>query len=359
MGDRTVGGRRAGVGAVNGSGAADLDGVADIEGAAQTGGSTGTDSAAETVPAETDGAETDGAETDGPGRRSRRQSIAHQFERLTVAIRNSDDDTVESVIIDLSRRRRYLAPLALAVGAFAMLFQGVKLLFTNWRLTLIQILPAMWIWAAMLNLKMHVFRGKSFTVVKGPVLIPIVLAIAAITAASFYLNAVFAFAISKPGRPEIRPAFADARRHRWPVLGWGALIGVALGFAVAVVDRWGKGWYALTLSIVVAVMMFAYVAIPSRLLGVTPRRSTRDKLTASAVGGAIGAMVCSPPYALGRLGIIMLGSHTFRVLAVVMIAFAVVLQTGATTAVKAVKMSAKLLVGQAPEAEAPAASDQS
>ena len=44
-------------------------------------------------------------------------------------------------------------PLALAVGAFAMLFEGVKLLFTNWRLTLIQVLPAMWIWAAMYDLK--------------------------------------------------------------------------------------------------------------------------------------------------------------------------------------------------------------
>ena len=53
------------------------------------------------------------------------------------------------MVLRLSRTRRWLAPLALAVGAFAMLFEGVKLLFTNWRLTLIQVLPAMWIWAAM------------------------------------------------------------------------------------------------------------------------------------------------------------------------------------------------------------------
>jgi hypothetical protein len=36
----------------------------------------------------------------------------------------------------------------------------VKLLFTNWRLTLVQILPAMWIWAAMLDLKAHALHGK-------------------------------------------------------------------------------------------------------------------------------------------------------------------------------------------------------
>ena len=55
------------------------------------------------------------------------------------------------MVLRLSRARRWLAPLAFAVGAFAMLFEGVKLLFTNWRLTLIQVLPAMWIWAAMLR----------------------------------------------------------------------------------------------------------------------------------------------------------------------------------------------------------------
>ena len=49
---------------------------------------------------------------------------------------------------------------------------------------------------------------------RGPILIPILLAIAALTAASFFLNAVFAFAIAGGGKPEIRPAFARARRHR-------------------------------------------------------------------------------------------------------------------------------------------------
>lgn len=135
-------------------------------------------------------------------------------------------------------------------------------------------------------------------------------------------------------------------------MAWGLFVGLALGFATVVVDRWGKLWFSVTLSAVVAVMMVTYVAVPSRLIGVKSERSTKDKLTATAVGGAIGAMVCSPPFALGRIAILMLGSHTLRYLAVVLLTVAVVLQTGATSSVKAIKMSAKLTVGTSHGADA-------
>jgi hypothetical protein len=180
------------------------------------------------------------------------------------------------------------------------------------------------------------------------------LAIAAITTGSFFLNATFAFAISKPGKPEIRPAFARARTHLRPISAWGFVIGLALGFATVVVARWGKGWFAIVLGTVVAIMMVAYVAVPARLAGIKSERSRRDKLTASAIGGAIGALVCSPPYTLGRIAILMLGSHRLRVLAVLLLVVAVVLQTGATTATKAVKFSAKLVTGSSPDPSQPA-----
>jgi hypothetical protein len=283
--------------------------------------------------------------------------VAAQFERLVVAIRDGDETMVESSVQALSRRSRWLAPLTMLVGAFVMLFQGVKLLFTNWRLTLVQILPAMWVWAAMLDLKVHVFHGKEFHVLRGPLLVPVILAIASITASAFYLNAVFAFSISRPGRPEIRPGFAQARQYKTVVLGWGFVIGLALGFSTMVVQRWGLRWFGFALGIVVGVMMFTYVLIPSRIVGITSTRSRRDKLSATAIGGAVGAVICSPPYFLGRVAILMLGSHTFRILAVVLLAVAIVLQTGATSAVKAIKLSAKLAIGhtEQPDEPSPAA----
>jgi len=253
------------------------------------------------------------------------------------------------MVLRLSRARPWLAPLALVVGAFAMLFDGVKLLLTNWRLTLIQVLPAMWIWAAMFDLKAHVLRGKSFHVLTGPaIVIPLVIGVAIVTAASFYLNAVFAYAIVQPGRPQIRPAFTQARSHLPIVLGSGALVGVLLGLATVVVARWGVFWFGFALSIVVGVMMVCYVAIPSRLIGMKAIVSKRDKLAASVVGGAVGAVVCTPPYALGRVGLLMLGSSTpvIFVFGVILFIVGLTLQAGATGAVKTVKMSAKLVSGR-------------
>ncbi len=54
-------------------------------------------------------------------------------------------------------------------------------------------------------------------------------------------------------------------------------------------------------------------------------------------------MVCTPPYLLGRIGILMLGSKVLFVLGIAFIVIGFTLQAGATGAVKAVKMSAKLI----------------
>src|SRR5438552_1618324 len=244
-----------------------------------------------------------------PPSSSRRASLAAQVRRLVEAIRNGDDAMVEEAVLTLSRSRRIFAPLALVVGAFVMLFQGLKLLFTNWRLTLVQLLPAMWIWIAMVDLKLHVFHGKSFHVIRGPLVLVIVLLIATITIASFYLNTVFAFSISSPGPPQIRPAFTQARTRLPMVIAVGGVIGLVLGVSAIVVVRLGLRWFAVSMSIAVGLMMLSYVAFPARLVGVKTAGSRRDKLAASAVSGAVGAVICTPPYVIGRIGILTLGSH--------------------------------------------------
>jgi hypothetical protein len=285
---------------------------------------------------------------DATPRRSRRAALAAQVRGLVQAINEGDDSQVEAAVLQLSRRKRIFAPLTFAVGALLMLFQGVKLLFSDWRLSLIQVLPAMWIWVAMLDLKLHVVGRREFTVWYGPTVVVAVLGIALISVASFYLNAVFAFAISSPGKPAIGPAFASARQHLAVVAACGFVVGLALGFSAVVVPRWGLWWFAFAMGAVVAVMMLTYVTVPSRLVGIKATTSRRDKFTASVVAGALGAIVCTPPYAIARVGLVLLGTHTFFVLGVILLVIGLSLQSGATGAVKAIKMSSKLVAGKAP-----------
>ena len=277
------------------------------------------------------------------------------------AIEENDEAKVEEAILRLSRSRRVFAPLALAISAFVMLYAGLRLLVSNWRLTLVQILPAMWIWLAMFDLKAHTLHGDSFNVLRGPVLIPIGLAIVTLTVASYFLNAVFAFAISQPGRAEIRPSVAQARRHWVPILVSGGITGALLAFSTTVVTRWGRPWFALSLGIIVGVMMVSYVAVPARLIGAQKRKqSRRDKLSTSVVGGALSATVCTPPYVLGRLGFLALGSSAVLVftLGLFALSLGVTLQAGATGAVRAIKMSATLTTAGHRGARPPGAVEQ-
>jgi hypothetical protein len=278
---------------------------------------------------------------------SRREVLARQGRALVRAIRDGDEAQIESAVVALSRSRRIFAPLVFAVAAVVMLFQGIRLIFSNWRLMLVQVLPAMWIWVWLLDLKAHALRGHEFHTWHGGAEALLVALIALITVAAFYLNAVFAFAISEPGTPEIRPAFGRVKRHLPVVVGFGLIVGLALGVSAIVVPRWGQMWFTLSLGIVIGVMMLTYVTVPARLVGIRPVGSRRDKLAAAAIGGTLGAIVCTPPYVIGRIGILLLGgSPVVFAIGVVLLAIGLTLQAGASGAVKAIKVSAKLAAGR-------------
>jgi hypothetical protein len=99
------------------------------------------------------------------------------------------------------------------------------------------------------------------------------------------------------------------------------------------------------------VMMICYVAVPARLVGVKSARSRRDKLAAAAVGGALGALVCTPGYVLGRVGTLMLGSSVLLVPGIILLALGLTWEAGTTSVVKTVKMSAKFIAGRQPNAD--------
>ena len=284
-------------------------------------------------------------------------ALRERIGRLVRAIEDGDEATIEAVL-RVSRSRRVFAPLAFLVGAVAMVLDGLRRLVFNWRLMLVVLLPAVWIELSMLDLKAHVLGGSSLPKVRGPFLIPIALAIVLVTAGCFFLNAVFAFAIVRLPRPRIRPAVAAARLRMSPILASGAVVGVLLALSMTVAVRWRPPWFTLSLGIIVGVMMICYVAVPSRLIGVKASRSRRDKLTATVLLTVLGTVICTPPYLLGRLGIVMVGSRPLLIPGILVLALGFSLQAGTTGAVRAVRMSAALTAGE-PSGHTQASQDDS
>lgn len=270
---------------------------------------------------------------------------------LIRALRRSDQAAIEAAITGIAQSHRILAPLAFLLGALTMVAEGLRLLLSNWRLLLIEIVPAMWVWAAMLDLKLHLVRGHTFASWHGAPAAALMLGVTIVTIASYYLNVVFAFAVSSPDSPQLRPAFTRARAHSAKVVLLGSVVGMALAVAVVIAPRWGLGWFSLALSLVLAVLMITYVAFPARLLGITSYASKRDKVAATAVSGAVGAAVSTPAYLTGRLGVLLLGSRHLFVIGAILISIGFPLQAGANGAISAIKMSVKLVVtGDTPPA---------
>jgi hypothetical protein len=262
--------------------------------------------------------------------------------RLVLAVRDAEPADVEAASRQLGRSRRWLAPLAYVAGALALLVDGVKLLIANWRLSLVELVPALWIWITTWNLKAHFFRGRSLAFIHGPAAVGVAVAAVIVTVVSFWCNAVFAFAVDRPPPPRLVPAFAEARRHSGYLTAWGVGVGVAYALATVYAARAGLGWYGVALGIVLAVMITTFVSVPANLIAARHRQSLRDRVATGAVGGALSAVVLSPGFLLNRVGLLMVGVRPLVIPGVVLFSVGAALQAAGVSTVKAVKLSTKL-----------------
>ena len=190
------------------------------------------------------------------------------------AMRNTDPTAVESALTDLGGRRRWLAPLVYVAGTVAVVFDGVLLLSRNWRLTLLQLFPAMWIWGMSYNIRHHALSAKTAPNVA------IAAAVGVLFAAqlAYWCNATFAFTLREGATGDIKTAFREARPH-WPVIGGLAL---ATGAAQAViwleVPRLHTHWLSLAYLLMFFVQIYLFVAIPCWLLGVRKSGTRGERL---------------------------------------------------------------------------------
>ena len=282
-----------------------------------------------------------GAQHDGEERGRQKQGHGRIVLRLVNGLRDADSAEIEAATVRLSGTRRWLVPLGYVAGTLALVVDGVKPLIANWRLTVIELIPAAWIWFSIWNLRSHVLDGLGVDAWHGWVLIPAAAAIFAAAIAAFFCNTVFAFAIgSEP--PRIRPAVAQARAHLRTVLLWGMTFGTAQSIVDLWVPHFGEFWYEVALSVLLVAMMISFVAVPAAIIGHRQKRTTKDKVGVTAVAATLSAVAATPGFIFDRLGLLMLGIRDLRVLGVVFLSIGVALQVAGTSSVKAVKLSAHL-----------------
>jgi hypothetical protein len=259
------------------------------------------------------------------------------------AVADADPTQIESTARQLGESRRYLAPLAWAAGAIVLLIRGVKLLFLNWRLSVIELVPAAWVWLVMWDLKQHALRGEAFRqITAGGMLLLVVVSIA-VSIASFWCNTVFAFAISDPP-PRIAGAARRAKPYLARIVRAGIVMGVILAIGAVVVPRIDTAWqYLIAIGALYALMLISFVAVPARILGLRKRRLPPKQAIGSwTVGGALSAVAMTPGFVLDRLGLILLGIPHLHIVGFVLLSVGTALYAAGMSSVRAVKLSMKL-----------------
>jgi hypothetical protein len=279
-------------------------------------------------------------------RRSRRQALV----RAAAAVRSTDPASVESALKDLGGRRRWLAPLVYAAGTVAVVFDGVLLLVRNWRLTLLQLFPAAWIWVMTWNLKHHFLSKPSFA---PDAVIPIAVGVVVAAQIAYWSNATFAYTLAESATGDIRAAFGEARRH-WPLIGGLALLtGGVQGAIWLALPRFEADWLWVALLVMFVVQVYLFIAIPCWLLGVGKIGSRRERTTRSVTTGVLSGVASMPGFLLNRIGLLFLGSGgALWILGGALVAIGAVLHVTASSSVRVVKLSLRLRPGeQAPASQ--------
>ena len=224
-----------------------------------------------------------------------------------------------------------------------MVFDGVLLLLRNWRLTLLQMVPAAWIWSMTWNLRNHSLSNPGIT--------PAIAALIAVEVligaqVAYWCNATFAYTMVQGASTDIRAAFRDARPH-WRLVGGLALLtsGVQAGIwllAPHLHFRWL--WVAMLVMFVVQVYLF--IAVPCWLLGVRKSGTRRERTTQSLTTGVLSGVAATPGFLLNRIGLLLMGTGSLWLLGVAIVSIGAVLHVTASSSVRVVKMSLRLRPGE-------------
>jgi hypothetical protein len=266
----------------------------------------------------------------------------------TNAVRATDPLRIQELVADLSGRSRWLTPLAYLAGTLAVVFDGVALLFKSWRLTLLQLIPAAWIYAMTWNIRSHMLAHRH-----PPLTHVALIAVAELVAAqaAYWCNATFAFTLAQDGIPRIADAFAQARPHWRAISGLALVTGGLQAVVWLVLPQWRLNVFWIALVAMFVVQVYLFVALPAWLLGARKTGTRRERGLRSLTTGVLSGVAATPGYLLNRIGLLLLSVGPLWWVGVGVVAIAAVLHVAASSSARVVKMSVRLRPGTAPAGE--------
>ena len=253
-----------------------------------------------------------------------------------------NDDELLAAIGRVRVGRALHGPLHFLADAVLLVLHSVLLLVGNWRHLVLELVPAVWI-AVLWDWRFHVVEGNELVEVRGAWAAVIAVGVVLATVVSYWCNVAFVHAALGP-RPSLRGALREAGRHRRLILGAGLAVGALHAWVSVRGPVRGLPTVTIGLGLVALLDLYLYSALPGQALGLDRRRaSPREYVATTVTSGALSMAISLPGVTLALVAHALLGTSVLRVLGVVVLAVAVLLQVAASSSSRAVSMWSRLL----------------
>jgi hypothetical protein len=271
--------------------------------------------------------------------RARWRRRAEAARRIVLHARSMSDDELLATIAELKVGHLLAGPLAFAAGAVLLVVHAVLLLFTNWRLIAVELLPAIWLATVLWDWRFHVLYGNELAELHGGWAILAAAFVVFATIVSYACNVVFAYVATGQAHT-VRGGLRRTRRHRRLILVAGLAVGAFHAWVSVRGPIRGLGTFAIGLGLVALANLYLYSALPAQALGMDRRRSNpKDLVTKTIALGAVSVVVSTPGITLAVIARLLLGIPVLRIVGFVVLAVAVLLQIAAASSSRAVSLS--------------------
>ena len=276
-------------------------------------------------------------------------SIGHRSLREIIALARARADTADPHLVadalrELGRRTWWGVPLVLVGRTLDALVSAVLLLATTARLALVEVVPALWLGAITWDWRVHSTGQLPLPAVHGWVAGLVAVGVLVVNLTAYWCNAVLSFALREPPPIRLAGAFRSAQAHGRTITIWALTIGLVHVFVSIVLARTSTTWFGVGITVVVVVQMYALVALPVSLAGLSFKGIPRTQRLGSTIATAALTLVAlTPGLVLTRLAVGLIDLGVPWIGAVVLVV-AVLVQVAATSSVHTVALATTLNV---------------